>query len=324
MWAPSLARLQGAGCLQVVRSRDGGRTWGAATTIKDYHDRPFLALDSTGGKYQGRLYCLTHKGLLVSTDSGQSFGTFRSRARRPEFEPYGSGNPVVLSDGTLVVLYNNSSKRETDAQKKTDPGRDRRYLAVRASRDGGDSSSGECVITEYRGAGFPQAAAGPAHTPWHDRVHVVWQEASPGGHTCVKYAFSKARGATFSEPVVLSEQSEAGGDYDAFLASVAVNKAGVVAATWYDTRGLPRGEAGWNVRLRASVDGGEAWQPSVRVTDAPTLKDKKTRKRLPGVGHTAGLAADADGVFHCLWVDGRTGVQQVWTATAEVKAGGQP
>jgi hypothetical protein len=125
--------------------------------------------------------------------------------------------------------------------------------------------------------------------------------------------------------MLLSEQSEAAGDYEAFVPSVAVNKAGVVAVAWYDTRGLHQDE-GWNVRMRASPDSGEIWQPSVPVTDVPAPKDKKMRKRLREreVGHTAGLAADADGAFHCLWMANGRGVQQVWTATADVSAGGRP
>ncbi len=35
-------------------------------------------------------------------------------------------------------------------------------------------------------------------------------------------------------------------------------------------------------------------------------------------GHTAGLDADANGVFHPFWVDNRTGVAQVWTAPVTI------
>jgi hypothetical protein len=311
MWAPSLGRLNQAGCLQVIRSPDGGRTWGPVTTIGEYHDRPFLALDRSGGKHHGRLYCLTHRGLLVSTDSGRSFGPTRTWARRPGYIAYGSGNPLVFADGTLIVLDNNN-------QRETDRDRDRNYLGVRTSRDGGESFSEEVVVAEYRGAGYPTAASSPAHTPWPDRIHVVWQEVLPRGRRCVAYAHSKDRGATFSEPKVLSEQDEARGDHEAFVPSIAVNEAGVVAVAWYDTRGLQLDEAGWNLRLRASLDGGETWPPSTRLTEFPTLKDGKTRRRLMGVGHTAGLAADAAGVFHGLWLDGRGGVLQVYTAAVTV------
>jgi hypothetical protein len=324
MSVPSLDKLETAGCLQVVRSRDGGQTWGPTTTIKAYHDRPFLAMDNTGGKYQGRLYCLTHKGLLVSTDAGRSFGPPRSWKRRSEYVAYASCNPVVLSDGSLVAVYNNSQKRETVEQKRRNPDQDQHYLAARVSRDGGDSFSKECVIAEYNGNGYAQAAAVPAQAPWKDRVYVVWQEALLTGRSCIRYAYSKDQGKTFSKPVILSEQSEDEGHSEAFVPSIAVNKGGVVAVTWYDTRRLRPGEAGWDVRIRASLDGGETWQPSVQVSDAPTRKNKKTGKRVQGVGHTAGLAADAEGVFHCLWVDGRSGFSQVYTAAVAAEPRKKP
>ncbi len=312
--SPSLEHLggKGQGCLQLVRSRDGGRTWGSATVIQEYHDRPFLALDQTRGQYHGRLYCLTHKGLLVSTDAGRSFGPVRTWARRAGYVPASSGNPVVLSDGTLVVLYNNAGKRETPEEQRRHPAQDPMYLAVRTSPDGGASFSEERVLADYRGAGFAQAAA------WRDRVYVVWQETLPGGRPCIRYTFSKDRGATFSRPVVLSEPSDAAGGHDAFVPSIAVNAAGAVAATWYDTRGLRPGAAGWDLRFRVSLDGGETWRPSVRVTDAPAWSGAGSRTGLSGVGHTGGLAADTDGVFHCLWVDGRSGTSQVYTAAVAV------
>jgi hypothetical protein len=52
--------------------------------------------------------------------------------------------------------------------------------------------------------------------------------ADANGHACIRYAYSKDRGATFSKPIVLSEQSEEAAKYDAFLPSIAVNKAGVI------------------------------------------------------------------------------------------------
>jgi len=324
MWAPSLDKQEDAGCLQVVRSQDGGQRWGPTTTIKAYHDRPFLTMDNTGGKYQGRLYCLTHKGLLVSTDAGRSFGPARSWTRRSGYVAYGSCNPVVLSNGTLIAVYNSSQERRTVEQQRRNPAHNQHYLAARVSRDGGDSFSEECVLSEYYGAGYPQATSAPAHSPWRDRVYVVWQETLPTGRSCISYAYSKDRGKTFSKPVILSEQSEDAGDTDAFVPSIAVNKAGAVAVTWYDTRGLRPGEAGWDVRIRASLDGGETWQPSVQVSDAPTRKNKKTGKCVQGVGHTAGLVADADGVFHCLWVNGRSGVSQVYTTAVIVEPREKP
>jgi len=36
-------------------------------------------------------------------------------------------------------------------------------------------------------------------------------------------------------------------------------------------------------------------------------------------GDTAGLAADASGIFHAAWVDNRSGVPQMWTAAISVR-----
>jgi hypothetical protein len=150
------------------------------------------------------------------------------------------------------------------------------------------------------------------------RLYVVWQD-----RLGVYFASSADKGATFSRPVLLSEQPEMGG-HDAFVPSVAVNAAGIVAVTWYDTWGLAPGQKGWDVRLRASGDGGKTWWPSVRVTEKSTLRGEKAQKSLIGVGDTAGLAADAGGAFRCLWVDGRTGVGQVWTASVRIDGRKEP
>ena len=119
--------------------------------------------------------------------------------------------------------------------------------------------------------------------------------------------------------MLLSEQSGERG-YDAFQPSVVVNRAGTVAVTWYDTRAVERGRPGWDVRLRASTDGGKTWAPSVRVTERTTLPGKKTQARTDGVGHTAGLTAGAGNGFQCLWVDGRTGTAQAWAAAVRIDA----
>jgi hypothetical protein len=106
-------------------------------------------------------------------------------------------------------------------------------------------------------------------------------------------------------------------DYLAYIPCIAVNKAGVVAVTWYDRRGLPPAGGGgatkgWNLRMRVSPDGGATWAPSVQVTSKPSTGE------LTG-WHTAGLTADAAGAFHPAWIDDRTGKPQLWTARVTVK-----
>ena len=81
MHAPSLGELPGKGGLELARSRDGGRTWDEAARVAAYHDRPFLAADRGTGKFRGRLYCSTHRGVLASADRGRSFGPLHALPR---------------------------------------------------------------------------------------------------------------------------------------------------------------------------------------------------------------------------------------------------
>jgi hypothetical protein len=100
---------------------------------------------------------------------------------------------------------------------------------------------------------------------------------------------------------------------------------------------------GWRLRGAASLDGGETFSASEPLADVAnnylTTTQWPTRARIAGVslpsswppslwvdlsswliqpGHTSGLAVDTNGVFHPTWVDHRTGVAQLWTASVHV------
>jgi hypothetical protein len=123
------------------------------------------------------------------------------------------------------------------------------------------------------------------------------------------------------------------------LAAIAVNRDGVVGISWYDRR-EHTDNLGWHTRFSASLDGGDTWLPSERVAEQSNvavnvMRDPRPRPYSsmyfqgtlsgsispdgPGAGHFAGMAASADGSFHPLWVDNRTGVSQVWTAAVRVQ-----
>jgi hypothetical protein len=88
---------------------------------------------------------------------------------------------------------------------------------------------------------------------------------------------------------------------------------------WYDRRESPNG-MDYVARFAASLDGGETWTPSVRVAAAANASGqaRSGARFFQNGGDTAGLAAAADGRFHALWIDNRTGVEQAWTAPITV------
>src|SRR6185312_2254687 len=92
------------GALIVSRSRDSGATWGAATRIERFVDRPFLAIDRTRGIRRGRLYFNSSVQDAVavydSGDGGRTFGPPREWSPdKPGYYCFGAGDLAVLSDG---------------------------------------------------------------------------------------------------------------------------------------------------------------------------------------------------------------------------------
>jgi hypothetical protein len=192
------------------------------------------------------------------------------------------------------------------------------------SRDGGKSAA---VIGKISGVYYdrrvpqlsmPGLAIDRGTGPFQGRLYAAWPDARFEQRTQILFAYSHDDGRTWSAPQVISDDANASGENKAannFMPAIAVNKDGAVGVVWYDRRDNP-GNIGYYVRFSASVTGGETWLPSVRVSRAPQVASNETR--MNG-GDTAGLAADADGVFHPVWIDNRTGLPQMWTAAIQVR-----
>jgi hypothetical protein len=298
---------------EVARSRDGGKTWDRSTLLP-LNDRPFLVTDGGGGKQDDMIACFaasTEPLVAVSRDGGNSFSAWKPLLKTGT--PFPMGNGVRLSDGTLVVSYGLRL-----ADKFPSPA----ALTLARSTDGGKSYREAPTVARFMFSnnGQPSLAADLASLAYRDRLYLVWPDQAPMGQR-VWLSCSRDRGETWSKPVLLSEQpgeGEAAKDCDSFLPAVAVNNTGVVGVTWYDSRDLPAKSRGWNIRFRASLDGGETWLPSVRVTDRESLFMDGAKSTW--AGDTAGLVTDADGVFHAAWIDNRTGVRQIWTAAIGVES----
>lgn len=350
----------------VFRSADGGLTWSEPAHVHQPTriDRPYITIDRTGGKYHGQVYCnavvITDPlpgtggtsadgwpqaglGIFFSRDGGRTFSEptlQRLRLANPPHAPKATGNSVVLSDGTVVLLYNFVE----DVFDRQNP---IYWLGVERSVDGGHSfesaspSFGERpprgrTTPQFKFIGKTQRAVGrgipvgleclavdQSSGPRRDWLYVVWAEFD-GTRNRIMISVSMDKGLTWSAPTMVSdspEAGEAGGSRSALMPEVAVNKDGVVGVSWYDTRNAVGPEAGWDVRFSASYDGGKSWEPSVRVSETTSSFTAAMQTRFGrriGPGDTAGLAATADGAFHPLWIDHRTQTPQVWTATITI------
>lgn len=237
-----------SGRIEVVRSLDGGKSWKPATSIQGGPpDRPFLAVDRTSGKFHGRIYCTCSSpeatgrkqgiGISTSSDAGRSFSPLLvSVDKDGHCNP--PGQSAVLSDGTLVVPYVFSKA----AGKKLI-----NEIRVRRSTNGGESlldAQPVAMVAFHMPLGkwyfaIPVLAVDHDSQEFKDRLYLVWSHKEVADQQ-VYFTFSRDKGATWSKPVVLSEQSD-GKSYDSALPAVAVNRNGVVAVSWYDARTPGRG-----------------------------------------------------------------------------------
>ena len=231
------------------------------------------------------------------------------------------------------------------------------HIKVITSSDGGETLDGAVNVSDaysdWRADNtIPAIAVDPRSTAFKDRLYVVWADGRfhgssqsaladgrIGARTQVLLSYSDDHGKSWAGPRLVNDDlryRDAGSvEQGVGLVSVAVNDSGVVGVVWQDRRNNRVDEVGYSIRFAASLDGGETFTPSVQVAEKPRVIGQNERwvaqvsaagataldvyrKEWDTGGHTMGLAADAEGIFHPLWVDNRTGVHQIWTAPVEV------
>ncbi len=323
----------------VFRSTDGGRTWSAPTRVPlgegGSIDHPSIVVDTTRGPFSGVIYTIASQAfrpkeektnyhyhpiiLSHSTDGGRTFSTLTTIF--PTNLVHQAGIPVVLSDGTVAfTLYDFSPWNHNRLL-------DTRRIWVITSSDGGQTTSLPAFVAEISNdPQFPTLAVDASATsPFRDRLYTVWTrfESTPRG---IFFVHSSDRGRTWSTPIRANDSL--GEETEQRILEITVNNKGVVGVAWYDTR---RGTTNtcFDLFFAASLDGGVSFLPNVRVSDTPSCSDPNVPGNIigsfnvadfwPAGGHYFGLTADAEGVFHALWADSRTGVYQLYTARIEVE-----
>lgn len=200
---------------------------------------------------------------------------------------------------------------------------------------------------------MPSLAVDESNGIFRGRMYLAWPDVR-SGRCEILFSSSADAGKTWSVPIQVNDDHASPGANagpDDFHPVVAVNSEGVVGVLWYDRR-ADSDNLSWQPRFSASLDGGQTFLPSVtldsqgmriyqgKVLNLGLLSDGggETPFRSGGVirtsfgypmhgmriltgGETAGLAADAAGAFHALWIDNRTGFEQVWTARIWVVGG---
>ena len=344
--------------MELFRSEDAGRTWGPGVR-GPAGDRPYLAFGAGGTKERGigyLVYAIRARALdkpgpaktvrddsvpvLEVLRSGDGWKTWNKTAVGvavgPGF-PTASG-AAVLSDGALATLWVKRYTKKNAAGE--DVGQDPHEELNLTRLEAGSQLFGRTVKIADVTAGndysatFFSLAADATRGPHRDRIYAAWADtATPRSRILV--SSSSDGGATWTAPRAINEAGAAGAppSRDDYGPTVAVNRDGIVGATW---RRRMRNDEDADVWFAFSSDGGASWsepglvsspqgpvsgglaRATLEPQDDGTSPSSRSEKYYKG-GDTSGLAADANGVFHALWADQRSGIGQVYSAAIAVE-----
>ena len=329
-----------ASAMLISKSADGGRTWGAPRTLIEevspglnalppslaFNDKETVTVDP----HDSRFVYVTWTRISLdvnfatsppapvfrgptyfsrSTDGGLTFETARPIYDPGAFSQTIGNQIVVLPNGDLVNMFAQGSEGDKNGD-----------IAVIRSRDRGKTWSGPIIIATGASipvtnpeTGIPIRSADTipqiAVDPRSGALYVVGQglqlkngAAVPG----IFFSQSTDGGATWSPPISINRTPSGAPEANrqAFDPSVRVNKEGIVAVTYYDTRNNTVAPGlladAWAVFAdpsdRRNASGGLAnpanWGKEVRLTPssfdlekAPPIHERERRvlpRRLPG------------------------------------------
>lgn len=204
--------------------------------------------------------------------------------------------PVILGDGSVLVPFSHYL-RKVWVQRyhpKTRLLSDKKLISL---RPGGERGYMRMLADTESGSMF------------YDRVYFV--RAADG----VWLNYSIDHGQTWSQDIRI-DQFDNSMTSQSMVASVAVNKEGIVGISWVDSQHDPSQQKN-DVYFALSIDGGLSFCPPIRVTDVST--HPKTRKngdaanKFPGGGHYMNIVSRADSSFQLIWSDSRSGVFELQT-----------
>jgi hypothetical protein len=339
---------------RIDRSTDNGKSWDPFTRAA-HAERSFIVADDRPGPHQGWLYLYGMGAddnsirLGYSTDAGKTFFTQVVPMEKGTYD-VNVGPGAILSDGSLVFPMPVFEQPPKESQQGFQVKLPAQLRLVRANfeRENWPLKVETTNIApwfadfEPNGSYYATLAVDQSNGPFHDRIYVTWEDRS-SGRSQVRFSFSKDMGKTWSHPRLIDDDiARQVGDTihgpDDIHGVVAVNRQGIVGVMWLDRREFPD-NLGWDVRFRASLDGGETFLSSVKASSANYDPSRGGRVYLFGGegrkpqstntlsigwfvfhgGHTMGLTADANGGFHPLWIANPNGIPQVWTTDVTVE-----
>jgi hypothetical protein len=308
----------------VWRSGDGGVTWGpprgytAVSAAQEHEelDRPWLAMDASGGPRDGTLYTTFETSAFVddppkvfvkhSTDGGATWSpTQRVDDGTYETQFNARNRPVVGADGTLYVVYDRAPVTVGPPKiPQTAP----IQVALARSTDGGEGfqrfvadadvhrvASPDEATPDYSEM-IPAIATDPARA---GRVAVAWPEANGPDNSRIVLRYSSDGGAHWSGRVDVADDPATTSDQHDHV-TLAWLGDGRLFAGWRDRRccggGFDRNYQEWVRVLRPGPNGALVPGRTVEFTDGPQKAPTGEGRGVLQPDEFQGLVATSAGV----------------------------
>jgi len=267
---------------------DNGANWSGPFQVLNgstefQESRGKLAIDRTGGSYDGNLYISwthfpnpTSIMFARSTDGGVNWEEPLLIAG-PDTNNWGAGHyskPVVDADGNVYVIWAGWEEIEGDPQ---------RFQKMVKSLDGGLSFSDPVVIcpsyyvNEAPGSiiitNLPGLDADLTNGPYSGNIYLAVPCATTMEYNSpsdIIFSRSTDGGDTWSSPIRINDDPEGPPVYQ-FHPSFTVNQDGVIIIFFSDQRNDPPYYENYDSYIAFSFDGGETFTTNYRVSDVSSI-----------------------------------------------------
>jgi hypothetical protein len=152
-----------------------------------------------------------------------------------------------------------------------------------------------------RAPAFPHMAVDLSGGPYTGNIYITWQSASLSGKGDALLTSSSDGGQTWAAPIQINDNGSTGIDW---FPTVSVDSNGYVHSFFYDRRDNA-GTTITNLYYARSTDGGQTFEPNVRVTDTST-NFRTFSDGTPSWGDYINSAADGPSAI-VAYTDGRLG-----------------
>lgn len=309
-----------SGYVMVAKSINGGQTWGTAVKVTNGLatpdkpiDRPWIAIDNSGGAYNGRLYVVSksidvgamphHIWMKYSADNGATWSnqTLVDDSIPSNLITNSMGVPTVGADGSLYIGYMSYNPSQSPFA---------RIICLK-STDGGNNFIPYII-------GYPVASSPITDSLYQGSIVLSANPANAGN---IVFTFTDQRNG---DPDILSTHSSDGGitwtnlpvrvNDDAFgngvgqdMCWAGFSSTGKYAVTWRDRRNTGGISASlFEVYTSISIDGGATFSPNYKISSAtsPFINIQKGNDFL-------GVCLDDNYVYNN-WCDQRTGNNEIF------------